>query len=260
MTAAILLVEDDPTARMLLADGLGEAGYQVTQAASGEAALSLLEQQQFDVVVTDINMRRVDGLQVLAAARRQPGQPAVIMLTGYGSLETSIAALRGGAHDYLLKPCTPPDLLRSVAGALRRRAALLRHAEAVRSIAHGLAQLREEGAAEPPDEPAAPAAAGVAERFLRVGALHIDTFRHTLSFQGDPVHVTPIEYALLCCLAEAQGRVLGYSEIVRRTHTCQVEDEEAQMLLKPHVRNIRRKIPPDYLVNVRGSGYMLVAP
>lgn len=259
MTAAILLVEDDPTARMLLADGLSEAGYQVTQAPSGEVALSLLEQQHFDVVVTDINMRRVDGLQVLAAARRQPLQPAVIMLTGYGSLETSIAALRGGAHDYLLKPCTPPDLLRSVAGALRRRASSQRHAEAVRSIAQGLAQLREEIIIEPLEEPA-PLGPGVSERFLRVGALQIDTFRHTLTFHSEPVHVTPIEYALLHCLAEAQGRVLGYSEIVRRTHTCQVEDEEAQMLLKPHVRNIRRKIPPDYLVNVRGSGYMLVEP
>lgn len=260
MNGSILLVEDDPTARMLLADGLSEAGYAVTQAPSGEAALSLLEQQRFDVVVTDIKMRRVDGLQVLAAARRQPVQPAVILLTGFGSLDTSIAALRGGAHDYLLKPCAPPDLLQSVAEALKRRSANQRHAEAVRIIAQGLAQLREDAAAEHPDDPTLPSSPASQERFMRVGALQIDTFRHTLTFQGEPVHVTPIEYALLCCLAQEQGRVVGYTDIVRRTHGCQVGEDEAQMLLKPHVRNIRRKILPDYLVNVRGSGYILTVP
>jgi len=260
MSASILLVEDDPTARMLLADGLSEAGYTVTQAPSGEAALGLLEQQHFDVVVTDIKMRRVDGLQVLEAARRQPVQPAVILLTGFGSLETSIAALRGGAHDYLLKPCAPPDLLQSVAEALRRRSAHQRHAEAVRIIAQGLAQLREDVAAKDVEDPAPPAPQTAQERFARVGALQIDTFRHTVTFQGEAVHVTPIEYALLLCLAEDQGRVVGYIAIVRCTHGCHVGEDEAQMLLKPHVRNIRRKIPPDYLVNVRGSGYMLTVP
>ncbi|GAB4214249.1 MAG: response regulator transcription factor [Roseiflexaceae bacterium] len=262
MNTSILLVEDDATARMLLADGLTSAGYQVTQAPSGEAALALLEQQSFDVVVTDIKMRRVDGLQVLTAAKRQPYQPVVILLTGFGSLETSIAALRAGAHDYLLKPCSPPDLLSSVAAAVRRRATTRRHADAMRAIAQNLARLCEEDESLEL-ELAVPDHTPVVEqrpRFLRVGMLVIDTFRHSVSFADEPIHATPIEYALLSCLAEDQGRLLTYSEIVRRTHGYVADDDEAQLLLKAHVRNLRRKIQPDYLINVRGSGYMLAVP
>ncbi len=265
MTITILLVEDDQTARMLLADGLTGAGYQVTQAPNGEAALALLEQQSFDVVVTDIKMRRVDGIQVLNAAKRQPYQPAVILLTGFGSLETSIAALRAGAHDYLLKPCDPPDLLKSVAAAVRRRSAARRHADAVRAIAQNLARLcdDEEAAVSEPSAEPAPTPSPASEqrpRYLRVGLLVIDTFRHSVAFADELIQATPIEYALLSCLAEGQGRLMTYSEIVRRTHGYAADEDEAQLLLKAHVRNLRRKIPPDYLINVRGSGYMLAVP
>ncbi|HEU4326009.1 MAG TPA: response regulator transcription factor [Roseiflexaceae bacterium] len=262
MTTTVLLVEDDQTARMLLADGLAGAGYHVTQAPNGEAALALLEQQSFDVVVTDIKMRRVDGIQVLNAAKCQPYQPAVILLTGFGSLETSIAALRAGAHDYLLKPCDPPDLLKSVAAAVRRRSTARRHAEAVRAIAQNLARLCDDETAEPQplSEPGLAPAPEQRPRYLSVGRLVIDTFRHSVSFADEPVHATPIEYALLSCLAEGQGRLMTYSEIVRRTHGYAADEDEAQLLLKAHVRNLRRKIPPDYLINVRGSGYMMAVP
>jgi DNA-binding response OmpR family regulator len=95
---------------------------------------------------------------------------------------------------------------------------------------------------------------------LHVGQLTIDCFRHTATFNGQTLHLTPIEYALLLCLAEARGRVVGYSEIIRRTHGISVDEMEAQTLIKPHIRNLRRKIDPAYLSNVRGTGYVLAAP
>jgi two-component system, OmpR family, response regulator len=260
METRVLLVEDDDRARELLADVLAGAGYQVTTAASGEVALELLERQDVDVVVTDINMRRVDGVQVLEAAREKPWPPHVILLTGFSSLETSIAALRAGAHDYLLKPCSPPDLLACVARAVQRRAAEIRQASALQSIAQGLAQLRQLEPDSTPTPAAPPSTAEAPERFLRIGALLIDCFRHAISFRGEALHVTPLEYALLRCLAEDEGRVIGYAEIVRRTHGHTVEETEAHTLLKAHVRNLRRKLDPAYLVNVRGTGYMLTAP
>ena len=102
MRQSILLVADDAKARMLLTDILTHTGYEVIAVPDGETAIALLQQDKFAVVLTDIRMRAVDGIQVLATAKAQGRPPAVILLTGYGSLETSIAALRSGADDYLL--------------------------------------------------------------------------------------------------------------------------------------------------------------
>lgn len=259
MTTRVLLVEDDATARMLLADVLNDSGYHVAAAADGETAIAMLSRHSFDVVLTDIRMRAVDGLEVLTAAKAQTRPPAVILLTGYGSLDTSIAALRAGADDYLLKPCEPTELLRCVANAVQRRSEQLRQAEAIQIIVQGIDQLRglwsatsEAERAAVPDEQQG--------RYMQIGRLSIDCFRHTAVFDDQPLHLTPIEYALLRCLAEARGRVLSYTEIVRRTHGHSVEEDEAQLLIKAHIRNLRRKIDPAYLVNVRGTGYVLAAP
>jgi DNA-binding response OmpR family regulator len=270
MDAHILLVEDDRTARMLLADVLKGAGYQVTMAPDGEAALEVLGERPFDVVITDIRMRTIDGIQVLQKARERTLPPAVILLTGFGSLETAIAALRSGAFDYLLKPVAPNDLLERVDAAVQRRTNEVRQDEATRIIAHGLAQLKgqvssfqQSGVAakeEEQDGPAPSTESTKNERYVQIGALVLDYFRHTASFKGQPMHLTPIEYSLLCCLADSTGRVVSYQEIVRCSHGYEPDEAEAQSLLKAHIRNLRRKIDSEYLVNVRGTGYILVDP
>jgi two-component system, OmpR family, response regulator len=258
MDTRVLLVEDDITARMLLADVLSSAGYDVITAAEGDAAIRALAEHSFDVVLTDIRMGNVDGIQVLASAKSRPRPPAVILLTGYGSLETAIAALRSGADNYLLKPCEPTDLLACIADAARRRAEQLRQTDAITSITRSIDQLR--GLTPAAESETGGAAAVAPEPSLQIGRLAIDSFSHTATFDQQPLHLTPIEYALLRCLAEARGRVLSYSEIVRRTHGHVTNDNDAQLLIKAHIRNLRRKIDPSYLVNVRGTGYRLAAP
>ncbi|MBA3948164.1 MAG: response regulator transcription factor [Herpetosiphonaceae bacterium] len=248
----IMVVEDDTRARMLLVEILRAAGYHATMAANGEQALELLEQQQFDVVITDIRLGAVDGVQVLYAARGQPQPPAVILLTGYGSLDSAISALRVGACDYLMKPVEPPEMLQCVARAVEQQRVIQRQTRALQAIAEGFALLNDP---EPPNTTTV-----VNDRYLEVGNLRLDRFRHMATFNEQPLHLTPTEYALLYCLAASQGRVLSYCEIVRRTHGHDVNETEAQLLLKAHLRNLRRKIDPAYLVNVRGAGYMLVAP
>lgn len=265
METQVLLVEDDATARLLLGEVLTGAGYHVTTAQDGETALDLLAKQRFDVVITDIRMRKVGGIQVLHAAKQYPTSPAVILLTGYGSLETALEALRAGAYDYLLKPVDPNDLLDRVEGAVQRRQSEQRQNNAVRIIAQGLAQLQGQALADDQPEkwvnrPAPEQPPPEETRYIKVGLLSIDSFRHTASFDGQTLHLTPIEYALLRCLAESAGRVLTYREIVRCSHGHEPEETEAQSLLKAHIRNLRRKIATDYLVNVRGTGYMLVDP
>jgi DNA-binding response OmpR family regulator len=167
--------------------------------------------------------------------------------------------LRAGADDYLLKPCEPTELLSCVAKAVHRRQEQQRQVDAIQTIFIGLDQLR--GGTQPlVPEPAQAPSVEEPGRYLHVGQLTIDCFRHTATFNGQTLHLTPIEYALLLCLAEARGRVVGYSEIIRRTHGISVDEMEAQTLIKPHIRNLRRKIDPAYLSNVRGTGYVLAAP
>jgi len=267
MKPHILVVEDDDKARAKLAYRLEYAGYQVTQAASGEAALGFLEQETFQVVLTDMVMGSVDGIEVLSTARRMPSRPAVILLTGHGSLETCIRALRTGAYDYLLKPCAPEQLLACVEGAVQRQAAEqhLQQAAAVLSGAAGTSTPAETG-------PVPPRRAGRSahlsphlphqrpEQVLRVGQLVVGSTRHEVTFGGEPVHLTPIEYALVFYLAERPEQVCHCSDIVQYTHGVITSDAEAQELLRTHLRNLRKKLSPSYLVNERGAGYALVDP
>jgi DNA-binding response OmpR family regulator len=262
MTAHVLLAEDDGITRRLLTSVLQGAGYSVTAVGDGLDAIELFRQQQFDIVVSDIRMRNVDGMEVLLAARRLPDPPAVILMTGYASVETAIIALREGAFNYLTKPCKSAELLQAVADAILKRDSERRRLEAMRVIANEFAQMQNTmtiavAPTPPPLERTVPPSQSE-ERFLRVGALEIDSFRHQANFDNQALHLTPIEYTILITLVRAHPRVVNYSEIVSQTHRYAVNDNEAQDLLKPHIRNLRRKIPPDYLITVRNIGYRLM--
>jgi len=260
MKQHILLVEDDTKARSMLAYLLQHSGYHVTQAASGETALDLLEREPFMVVLTDIVMGDVDGIEVLHTARLQSYRPAVILLTGHGTLESCQAALRAGAYDYLLKPCTDDELLACVARAVEHQQTEQRLREAA-SLITTLYQADTERIKRPADGASdnAPPVRKIPTP-LRIGALTIGASRKNVTLNENPVHVTPIEYTLLCCLAETPGSVRTYSDIVRYTHGLETDEAEAQILLRVHISNLRKKLSPANIVNNRGTGYMLVDP
>ncbi len=282
MEAHVLLVEDDALTRKTLATILERANYAVTQAPDGETALELLAQSRqqgtsFEVVVTDVRMGAVDGIEVVKTARSQENPPEVILLTASNAMETAIAALRAGASDYLMKPCSPENLLERVQVAVEQFREQRRKAEGLRKIAEAVAQIQGQGGDEAvlttlatavtgdqatpaSGEPSSPPRIDQSDRYIRVGKLWINHFSHKATFDNQPLHLTPIEYELLHCLAEAQGRVVSYAAIVQRTHNHQVDNAEAYLLLKWHVRNLRRKIDANYLVSVRGMGYRLASP
>lgn len=287
MTTSILIVEDEHRLREMMAYALEDEGYQVTQAPDGETAITLLRQKDaaqapYAVVITDLVMENVDGIEVMNVARRLPEPPEVILLTGHGSLETAIAAVNQQAFAYLLKPCSPTKLRERVAAAVHHRDDHLRQKE--RSDAWGrvaaiVAQLQTQRSPAPNTTPAAPvddtdtqaieqavSSAQLGEtsrspdRYLRVGLLGIDTYRHEVSFDGIQIHVTPIEYNILHRLATTPERVVPFSDIVAYTHGQHLERDEARELLVWHIRNLRQKFDHHYLVSVRGVGYMLVNP
>lgn len=253
----VLIVEDDDQTRELLASVLNDAGYRVSVAADVRAALVLVAGDTVDVVLSDIRLRDESGIALLAAVRARPHPPEVVMLTGYASIESSVAALRTRAFDYLQKPVATAELLSAIARAAQQRHEARRRAAAIQILA---ADLERALTSEPhgrQDEPALLPAGG---RYRSVGQLTIDYFRRTVTLDGAPLHLTPIEYALVGCLAETPGRVVASGALVERTHGYEAPLAEAQALLRGHVRNLRRKLPEGYLVTARGTGYMIVAP
>ena len=120
----ILLVDDDPFILSGIGKDLAGEGYMVTTADSGERAIGLMEETTFDLVITDLVMYRVDGIQVLKAAKAKNPETMVMILTGYGDMGSAIDALRLDADDYMLKPCDPDEMKIRVSRCLERMEAL----------------------------------------------------------------------------------------------------------------------------------------
>lgn len=261
MHTSILIVEDDAISRITLVHLLRHSGYAVFEAASGEDAIVLLNSAQFEVVVTDISLGVVDGMEVLRAARQRSYRPEVIMLTGHASLDTAVEALRIDAFDYLVKPVTSDTLLGSVQRAVARHRKNAQLQAAARTLYFTFASevraafgydMLAAGAAAHPDHDAF---------VLTIGALTIGASRRSVTFRGNRVQVTPTEYAVLRYLAEHPERLCLSRDIVAVSHRVQVRhDGEAQALVKPHIHNLRKKLAPEYLITERGCGFRLVNP
>src|SRR5258708_37772620 len=119
-SAHIMVVDDEGAIRYSISKTLQRVGYQVSAAASGEEALEMLEEQNFDVVLTDIRMPGLTGVELLAKIKEKAPDSIVILMTGYASLGTAVESLRLGAHDYLIKPSSSQDIRQSVARGLER--------------------------------------------------------------------------------------------------------------------------------------------
>lgn len=254
--ARILVVDDEPAIRFFLGEELAQAGYAVMTVASGEQALARLQEQPIDLILLDLKMKGMDGLQVMAEVERQPLPPVVIMLTAHGSLDSAIEAMRRGGHDYLLKPCSTEELLASVEKGLAYRRKAVQQQELLRQIEISARQLQ----VGPPPEIAA---ASARTRFLEARGLLLDREQNVITCQGRPVHLTPSEFKLLHCLMEQADQVVPFSELVRALHGTEGEEWEVRQALGTHLWNLRKKIgdAPDgspYLVNVRGRGYRFV--
>ncbi len=246
MTAHILVVEDDKATRTAIVSQLQYTGYHVTQASDGETALTLLETHLFDVVITDIIMYQVDGIAILQTARMQAYHPEVILLTGYGSLDTAMIALRQGAFDYLQKPCPTDQLLACVQSAIHRHASQQKMRQAVTMLSTSSENNRINKELLPPS--------------IHIGALTIGPSRTEVFFHGQPIQVTPIEYAILSYLAIRKGHVCPCQDIVLHTHHLETNEEHAQRVVRSHISNLRKKFGAAYLISKRGYGYMLIDP
>ena len=219
----ILVVDDEPKITQLVRDYLERAGFAVSVARDGPEALMRARTEHPDLVVLDLGLPGLDGLDVTRALRRDSTVP-IIMLTARDDETDKVIGLELGADDYITKPFSPRELVARVRAVLRRHE---RDANA---------------------------------EVLRAGDLLVDLPRQRAEVAGRPVDLTATELALLAALARHPGRVLTRSQLLDAVHG--VAFETYERAIDAHVKNIRRKIEPAphaprYVLTVYGVGYRL---
>ena len=227
MDARILLVEDDPSIREVTAIGLRAAGFEVDTAADGAAGLERWRQAQPDLILLDVMLPRLDGLEVCREIRRESTVP-IVMLTARGDTIDVVVGLEAGADDYVKKPFEMPELVARIRAALRRR----------RSSA-------DTGAATT----------------LELGPLAIDTAGRTVRRDDEDIALTRTEFDLLVELAQRPGQVLTRDQLLDRVWGYDYLGDSR--LVDVAIGRVRAKVErdpanPELLLTVRGSCYKAV--
>lgn len=240
MKSMILVVDDEPVARQSMTDILKLEGFSVASAPNGQAAVEYVRMHPVDLVVVDLRMPGMDGLEVIQVVNQVSPETEVIILTAHASTETAIQALRLRIHDYLQKPAAPAQVIASVRKGLARRTARL-HAKS-----SGM------GGAESEETPV---------QFALADGTVVDLSRRQIRFKAKIEHLTPAEGRLLRILMENSGRVFSHRELVLLVQGYDASQREAPEILRPLVSRLRHKLESFPLLNnrvssVRGTGYV----
>jgi DNA-binding response OmpR family regulator len=218
----ILVVDDEPKIVQLARDYLEHAGFEVLTAADGPAALATARQRRPDLVVLDLGLPGLDGLDVTRELRRDSSVP-IVMLTARDDEFDKLLGLELGADDYLTKPFSPRELVARIRAVLRRAERPLETAETIRA-----------------------------------GDVVLDLPRMRTEVAGLAVDLTPTEFQLLATLAAQPGRIFTRSQLLDALHG--VAFETYERAIDSHIKNLRRKLEPDprrprYVLTVYGIGY-----
>jgi len=228
----IMVVDDEPIARQSLSDILRLEGYNVTAIANGELAVEHVRRYAVDLILLDLKMPGMNGLDVVQVVNQISPDTEIILLTAYGSMESAVEALRQRVHDYLLKPASPMQILESVKRGLERRAARL---------------------SENTDTTGS-------QVFKMLDGTEVDLMRRVVVSGSVEESLTPAEGHLLKVFLENVGKVFSHRELVLLVQGYDVSQREAQEILRPLVSRLRHKLsvfPKLYkrIVSVRGTGY-----
>jgi DNA-binding response OmpR family regulator len=221
----ILLVDDEQAVQTLLTYPLRKEGYDVVGATDGQEALDRFAEQRFDLVVLDIMLPKLDGIEVCRRMRTRSQVP-IIMLTAKGDEIDKVVGLEMGADDYITKPFSVREFRSRVKAALRR------------------GNMAGRGT--------------VAEEPVRAGDLEIDPERRTCQVRGEGVELTYVEFEILSALASSPGRVFSRETLLE--HVWGDSTYRDPRTVDVHIRHLREKLErdakhPEYLFTVRGVGY-----
>jgi DNA-binding response OmpR family regulator len=218
----ILVVDDESKILRLARDYLEHAGFTVLTADAGKTALAMARSIKPNLIVLDLGLPDLDGLDVTRALRKESNMP-IIMLTARGEETDKLVGLELGADDYLTKPFSPKELVARVRAVLRR-------AETTPAN----------------------------EEMIRIGEVTLDVPRMRVTLSQQPIELTPTEFELLAALARQPGRIFTRAQLLDAVHG--VAFESYERAIDAHIKNIRRKLEPDpreprYVLTVYGVGY-----
>ena len=217
----ILVVEDEPAIAAGIASALDASGYQSRLAGDGEDAWFLGDTEDFDLVILDLGLPKLDGLSVLKRWRSAGRHMPVLVLTARGSWPERVEGIDAGADDYLPKPFQIEELMARVRALIRR-------------------------------------SAGHAKSELNCGPVRLDTRTGRVAVDGNPVKLTSHEYRLLSYLMHHAGRVVSRTELVE--HLYDQDFDRDSNTIEVFVGRIRKKLGVDVIQTVRGLGYLLAPP
>jgi two-component system OmpR family response regulator len=213
----VLVIEDEPALLSVVARALRETGYAADEAADGEDGLFKATHYDYDAVVLDLMLPKVDGWSLLAKLRQTSKVP-VLILTARDAVRDRVRGLHGGADDYLVKPFDLTELLARVHALIRR-------------------------------------SAGLANSEIVVGDVVIDTRKRAVKKAGADVVLTAREYAIVELLALRRGEVVTRAQIYE--HVFDENDDTLSNLVEVHVSNVRRKLGKEFIQTRRGVGYVI---
>jgi len=213
----ILIVEDEPDLLRSLAQAMREEGYAVDSANNGEDGLFNAENYDYDAIVLDIMLPRLDGWEVLKHLRKTKKTP-VLMLTARDQARDRVRGLDAGADDYVIKPFDLPELFARLRALIRR-------------------------------------SANKTTNVIEIGDVKIDTAARRVSLKGKPVELTAREYSLVEFLALHRGEVVTRTQLYE--HLFDENDSTMSNLLDVHVSNVRKKLGAEFIVTRRGHGYCI---
>jgi two-component system OmpR family response regulator len=211
----ILVVEDEPRLQRNLAKALREEGYAVDAAGDGDDGLFKAETYDYDTIVLDVMLPKLDGWELLARLRKQKPTP-VLMLTARDAHSDRVRGLDTGADDYLVKPFDLSELLARVRALIRR-------------------------------------SARKTTNLIELGQVTLDTRARTVTHAGSPVALTAREFSILEYLALHRGEVISRTELYE--HLFDENDDTLSNLLDVHIFSIRKKLGADLIATRRGQGY-----
>jgi DNA-binding response OmpR family regulator len=240
MKSSILIVDDEPVTRKSLTDILRLEGYNVTSVPNGQAAVEYVRTHHVDLMVVDLRMPGMDGLEVVQVVNQLAPDTEIVLLTAYASTETAIQALRLRIHDYLQKPAPPAQIVSSVKKGLDRRAARMQAKGGVYDSTDAMEAL---------------------DTVVLNDGTEVDLSRRQIRREPVVVNLTPAEGRLLRVLLANEGKVFAHRELVLLVQGYDTSQREAPEILRPLVSRLRHKLDvfpalSDQIVSVRGTGYV----
>jgi DNA-binding response OmpR family regulator len=222
MTKKILLVDDEPEILEICSDYLKASGFDVATAKDGAQGLSTARREHPDLIVLDLMMPEMDGLDVCRAIRRESNVP-IIMLTARVEEADKLIGLELGADDYMTKPFSPRELVARVKVVLRR------------------------------------ISGDTSAEVIRVGNVSLDRTHYEVQIEKRVLSLTPTEFEIMATLMSQPGRIFSRHQLLNAAHG--VAFESYERAIDSHIRNLRRKLEPDELIfTVHGVGYKFQTP